>query len=389
MPTPTTQSGQAIGPDAAYRLILSAEFQPDIDLVVSEGIAAFGMKGSGKSNALARILEQIRRYPIPFLVPDTKGEHTGLGQIPGPARFIVATASNCPTGQEILTQRLQVVMDLRTWETDEGAALAMAQILNEMFAYASSHPENAIPCPCFLDEAQYWLPQQPVPYLEKETARQLRSAWHVLATRARSLGLVPNYFTQNISELHKSVMRQCGMYILMRQFLDSDLDRYTEFVKSTSPANLKKMIRGFPAGKAIVILPSGQQIKTQFYPQESVHPSHTPTVRALMTTAPTGNAASQPTKTRTRKTAPASQEQTTQATQPRKRKAATATTSIVTQLAAREQERQRVFTEIHKLLDHNADLSPMELAWKANCELELAKEARTAYFTFNLAKQTV
>src|SRR5438045_6344547 len=126
--TSKTRPSQAIGPDPAYQLDLGVNFQPDIDLIVAEGAAVFGMKGSGKSNALARLLEQLSRFPIPYFVADTKGEYTGLSAVQHATRFVVATANNCPSGQEILTQRLQVVMDLRTWETDEGAALAIAQI---------------------------------------------------------------------------------------------------------------------------------------------------------------------------------------------------------------------------------------------------------------------
>jgi hypothetical protein len=344
----------AIATDPAYMLNLAPSFQPDIDLIVSEGVAAFGMKGAGKSNALARLLEQLSRYPIPFLAPDTKGEYTGLDSVPHASRFIVATANNCPSGYEILTERLQVVMDLRSWDTDEGAALAMSQILDEMFSYASSQaPADCIPCPCLLDEAQYWLPQQPVSYLSKDIARQLRDSWHVLATRARSLGLVPSYFTQNISELHKSVMRQCGLYVLMRQFLDADLDRYCEFIKSSRPASVKKAIRSFPAGKAVIVLPDGSQVKAQFHPRESRHPSATPTVRALM-----ARLAPQPEE------APAPERN--KGGRPRKQPAPVLPPA---------------YERIYSALDRDCDLSPMELAARAGCDLDTAKEARAAYFT--------
>jgi hypothetical protein len=359
---------QAIGPDPAYRLDLGDTFQPDIDLVISEGVAVFGMKGSGKSNALARLLEQLRRFPAPYFVADTKGEYTSIRSLQHESRLVIATANDCPSGQEILTQRLQVVLDLRSWETDEGAALAIAQILNEMFAYASNlAPADCIPCPCFLDEAQYWLPQNPVPYLSKDVAQQLRSAWHVLATRARSLGLVPSYFTQNISEIHKSVMRQCGMYVLMRQFLDADLERYTEFVKCNSPAQLKKMIRSFTAGKAIVVMPDGTQVKTQFHPRETAHPSVTPTVRALV-----ARLSEAKTTTKDQK-----------AHKPR-RKATDVTippaepwdeARPTTMEEAREQH-----AKVIAALDRDSGLSPMELAEQCQVSLTVAKMARIVYF---------
>lgn len=293
----------------------------------------------------------------------TKGEYTSLKDISHATRFVIATANTCPSGQEILSQRLQVVMDLRTWESDEGAALAMTQLLNEMFAYASSQdPTDCIPCPCILDEAQYWLPQNAVSYLSKDVAHELRDAWHKLATRARSLGLVPSYFTQNISELHKSVMRQCGLYILMRQVLDIDLDRYLEYIKSKSTAQqVKKAVRSFPAGKALVVLPNGEQVSVQFHARESKHASNTPTVRGLM-----------------RRLQSAAQEVSAPASKSKK---------------ARRRKRQPVCSPevaaIHTALEHDSDLSPTELAARCRCSLEVAKQARTDFFYRHLSNVLV
>lgn len=354
---------QAIASDQTYALDLAPNFQPDIDLVVAEGVAAFGVKGSGKSNACARLLEQLSRYPIPYFIADTKGEYIGLDSIKHASTFVVATANSCPRGDEILNERLQVVMDLRTWDSDEGAALAMSQTLNEMFAYASiQSPEDCIPCPCVIDEAQYWLPQNQVSYLSKDIARELRDTWHILATRGRSLGLVPSYFTQNISELHKSVMRQCGLFLLMRQTLDNDLERYCEFIHHSKPAQIKNMIRSFPAGHAVVVLANGEQLKVIFHQRESQHPSNTPTVRALM-----------------RRLFPQPEQESTPEQQP---------TPITRKPRARkpvEPEQPTVVQLIHAALEEDSNLSPVELAACIGCDLETAKAARTSYFYGNMA----
>jgi len=273
---------QAFATDPVLALHLAETFQPDIDLIVSEGTVTFGVKGAGKSNFCALLFEQIARYPIPTLLFDTKGEyrsliHAGLA--------VLATANACPSGHDILSKSMRVVVDLRSWDSDEAAALAMCQLLRELFAYASAQddPECRIPCPLLLDEAQYWLPQSAVSYLGKETAKELRDCWHTIATRGRSLGLVTNYFTQNISELNKSVMRQNGIYILMRQVLDIDLDRYLEFIRtSDSAVAAKKKIRGFGPGRAIVVLPDGSQLSVTFCQRCTEHTSTTPTVSAVL-----------------------------------------------------------------------------------------------------------
>jgi hypothetical protein len=356
-------TSQAIATDATYALALAANFTPDVDLIIAEGIAAFGVKGAGKSNACARLLEQLSQFPIPYVVPDTKGEYISLKDYPHATRFVIATANACPTGREILKNRLQVVMDLRTWESDEGAALAMAQVLNELFAYASSiNPEDCVPCPCILDEAQYWLPQSAVSYLDKETAKQLRDSWHVLATRGRSLGLVPSYFTQNISELHKSVMRQCGMYWLMRQTLDNDLERYQEFLHHGSPSKVKTMIRSFSAGQAIVLLPSGERLKTTFHPRESKHASNTPTVRGLLH------------RLQAEQTPPVPC--ATEPARPVARKKYTRKARVVV---------TNVHESIHAALEKDSGLSPYELMSRFQCSLEVAKDARHSFFYGSLS----
>lgn len=394
------RSSQAIASDLAYALDLASNFQPDIDLIVAEGVAAFGVKGSGKSNACARLLEQLSRYPIPYLVPDTKGEFTGLESIKHASRFVVATANNCPSGQHVISERLQVVMDLRTWDSDEGAALAMAQLLNEMFAYASTQsPNDCVPCPCILDEAQYWLPQGTVSYLSKEIARELRDAWHVLATRGRSLGLVPSYFTQNMSELHKSVMRQCGLFVLMRQTLDRDFDRYCEFIHQSKPSQVKNMVRAFPAGHAIVLLPNGEQIKVLFSQRESQHPSNTPTVRALlcrlgqvpmskplpaMSEIPGCKPVLPVSEIPTSKpvSSVVCEKPTRKPVLPGREAPVCKPVPSVYEKPTRRSSRSvsPEVQDVHMALECDSGLSPVELAALCGCSLEMAKEARMRFF---------
>jgi hypothetical protein len=66
MATAATNTGQAIGSDPTDTLDLAPNFIPDVDLVASEGGATFGMKGAGKSNALARLVEQLSKFPLPL-----------------------------------------------------------------------------------------------------------------------------------------------------------------------------------------------------------------------------------------------------------------------------------------------------------------------------------
>lgn len=270
----------ALASDPGKALHLAENFGPDVDLVTAEGLICFGVKGSGKSNLLARLVEQFARFHLPQIILDTKGEYASLiNYLP---RGIIATAHRMPSGYDVLNRGLQVVVDLRSWATDEAAALAMVQLLSELFSAAQGQAEqDCVPCPIHLDEASYWLPQEMVDYLSKETRLALATTFHTIATRGRSLGLTPFLYTQSISEVKKSAIRQAGIKVLMRQTLDIDLRRYTEYIKG-APGQVKRAVQGFPSGKAVVILPDGAQLVAQFYPRESTHTSHTPRSQAAL-----------------------------------------------------------------------------------------------------------
>jgi hypothetical protein len=195
---------------------------------------------------------------------------------------VLATAHRCPSGYDILHKGLQVVVDLRSWENDEAAALAMVQLIGELFTVATAQaPQDRVPCIVHLDEASYWVPQEAVTYLSKQTRLALADAFHKLATRGRKMGLVPFLYTQSISEVGKQSIRQAGVKVLMRQTLDIDLNRYAEYIKNCTPAR-KKAIQAFPRGKAVVILPDGTQQAVQFYERQSEHTSHTPQAQAAL-----------------------------------------------------------------------------------------------------------
>jgi hypothetical protein len=64
--------------DPGKALQLADTFTPDVDTLIAEGLIAFGVKGSGKSNLLARISEQLGRFFLPQIVFDTEKEYQSL-----------------------------------------------------------------------------------------------------------------------------------------------------------------------------------------------------------------------------------------------------------------------------------------------------------------------
>ncbi|MFL5624278.1 MAG: hypothetical protein ACJ788_01620 [Ktedonobacteraceae bacterium] len=270
----------ATASDPGKTLLLAETFQPDVDMLVSEGVISFGVKGSGKSNLVGLMAEQLGRFFLPQLILDTEREYQSLvNTLP---HGVIASANRCPSGYDILHKGLQVVVDLRSWDTDEAAGLAMCQLINELFTVSNAQdPQDRVPCIIHLDEASYWLPQEAVTYLSRETRKALADAFHKLASRGRKQGLTPFLYTQSISEVSKQAIRQSGIKVLMRQTLDNDLSRYAEYIRNCTPRT-KKAIQSFTSGKAIVILPDGGQHVIQLYERESEHTSHTPRTQAAL-----------------------------------------------------------------------------------------------------------
>src|SRR6266567_5507996 len=270
----------AMTSDPGKALRLAPSLQPDVDLLTTEGLIAFGVKGSGKSNLLALLVEQFRRFLLPQIILDTEREHQGLVNLL--PHGVIASASRCPSGYDIIHKGLQVILDLQSWETDEAAALAMCQLIGELFTTTTAQaPHERVPCVIHLDEAGYWLPQETVSYLSKETRKALADAFHKLASRGRKQGLTPFLYTQSISEVAKSAIRQAGVKVLMRQTLDVDLTRYCQYIQGAT-ARSKKAIQAYPSGKAVVILPDGSQHRVQFHQRESEHKGHTPQAQAAL-----------------------------------------------------------------------------------------------------------
>lgn len=158
----------------------------------------------------------------------------------------------------------------------------MCQLINELFIVSNAQdPQDRVPCIIHLDEASYWLPQESVTYLSKDTKKALADAFHKLASRGRKQGLTPFLYTQSVSEVAKQAIRQSGVKVLMRQTLDTDLNRYAEYIRNCT-SERKKAIQTFPHGKAVVILPDGTQQVIQLYERESEHTSHTPRTQAAL-----------------------------------------------------------------------------------------------------------
>lgn len=261
---------------------LADNLQIDVDSIIGQGIAGFGIPGSGKTNAAALLAEEFGKFYIPMVVFDLEGDYVSLVDVL--PRALVATPANCPTGTDVLEKGLQVIYDLSSWPNDDMAASVIVSVINELMSYAGSLPHSErVPCLVFLDEASHWLPQGKGERMSEQSYKNLRDTFNLLSSRGRKYGLTPALFSQRISELSKSVLTP-GVFIFMKQTMDVDINRYMAYITppgDLKPAQLKSRIARLAPGKAFVRIPGVQKLVT-FYKRKSEHVSHTPKSQAAM-----------------------------------------------------------------------------------------------------------
>jgi|GraSoi2013_115cm_1033766.scaffolds.fasta_scaffold01999_2 hypothetical protein len=287
-PEPARQTRRRVS-EIAHPIHLSPELIVEADDIVGAGINIFGVKGSGKTGAAARLAEQFARLRVSEVLFDLKGDLHSLvtdrhedGR-PFVPHGVIGVRGRAPRGRSVLALGLQVVYDLRTWQTAEQMANSICVVVEDLLETVARTPEGEEPAPClvFLDEAEYWLPQAQPSYLSVHTYKRLLDAFHTLATMGRSRGLAPVIATQRIAKVNKDIIAQAEMHVFMKAVLDIDLDRYYDYFNKSLVS--REQLRGFQAGEAVVCLPDGSQAITRLLERESRHLSHTPHVTAALT----------------------------------------------------------------------------------------------------------
>jgi hypothetical protein len=277
--------------DGLLHLARNLNIHPDILIGKGTGIFCAGMIGAGKTTVMARLFEQFGMAGLPFVIFDLEGDLASLVDLL--PRGVLATAANCPTVKEIYRDGLQVVFALDTWEDQDSAAIMMMAMVDGLMKHTSALPEHLrVPFLIGVDEIAHWVPQRRAghEHIDPENLKAVYTCFASLVARGRKRGLVPCFFTQRFSHVHKDVLAP-GTFILMRNTVDTDLARYMEYVdvsafgedsNDLTARQVKGRISRFKEGQAIVKFPSGKQAVIQFYNRESEHCSHAPKTQAAL-----------------------------------------------------------------------------------------------------------
>jgi hypothetical protein len=213
------------------------------DLVLSNRVNILGMPGAGKSNTVAVFAEELGQYDAPLVMFDQKPEYTKLctrRYFLRPFRASVENvtpASAFEFGKRVMSERLQVVLDLASYQNDDDAARVMIGIIRGAWKWeAELENKYRIPCTFFLEEADYWLPQAEQHShvsRKKNDAGQslfnhLQQAFFDLVHRGRSFGLGIIVSTQRPANVDNRAIAVAEWRFLLKSTMPADLKVYKE-----------------------------------------------------------------------------------------------------------------------------------------------------------------
>lgn len=273
-------------------LHFSDDFQPNIESVLGAMVLLTGIRRSGKSNALAVIAEELARYQVPILICDTEDEYTGLAhprymphaRMAGSpdllrvnpelrSHFIAVDEQGAVDfGKALLEDGLQVVLNLKSYESDDEAARVMCGVIEGMNAWQEARPNRErIPCMVMLDEASKWLPQNlGESYVSKEALALLHQTFFGTLVRRggkRGFGLV--VAAQRIVELDKRCLQSLWK-LLFKQTEEIDIARYVR------QGLTREGVLSLVPGACFVFSPQVLGFPCQMRARHSPHLAHTP-----------------------------------------------------------------------------------------------------------------
>jgi len=210
----------------------------------TEGLTAcvLGNKGSGKSNTMAVIAEEMHRNQIPFIYYDPNGDCLSLAELgddvltlgnpdhPDPARranYPLRAAHNDPRGfiQMVLADGYSLAVDLSAGPEETGLELLAA--LLRMHYHLAGH--NRRPAGLFVDEAWRFAPQSKGSPLETATKAALRQ----ISFDGRKRGMMLTVATQRITYLDKALVFGCNLRIFGKITYWPDYEAIKHYIPAT------------------------------------------------------------------------------------------------------------------------------------------------------------
>ena len=243
--------------------------------MLEELVAVLGMRGSGKSNTAAVLMEELLRLELPIQVVDTRGEYFTLKEqfervsIVGRGLFCKVDVglhreNASQVAEAAYVHGMPTVVDLSGIPRHERGEL-LGMYFGRIWDLAAAH---RIPTFVFLEEGHNLVPQ-----VGKTAVSDL---FVDFACEGRMHGLSAVLVTQRPARVDKNVLSQAGISFLHKVDLPQDMRVYRD--KLNLPMRrVNDMVRRLKAGE-VLIAQEGRAIQYTVRLRHTRHVGATPTL---------------------------------------------------------------------------------------------------------------
>lgn len=256
--------------------------------LIGQSVAILGIKGSGKSNTAAVLMEELLAAGIPICVVDIAGEYHTLKEkfenisVVGKSLKADIDVPLSPDNardiaEKIYTNGFSSVVDISGLRSapskrESGDVTVYREDLLEPFFDEIWHlaARLEIPTVIFLEEAHNWIPQS------RGSTPSLRNLFVDIAAEGRKRGLSLIMIGQRSARIHKDTLTQADIAFLHRVRHPTDLKVYTDMIPR-APRWVRDRVYKLKNGEALV-LHNDQVLRPQMRLRVTRHVGSTPTM---------------------------------------------------------------------------------------------------------------
>ncbi len=223
--------------------------------LVGESVAVLGIKGSGKTNTAAVLIEELLVAGLPLTIVDPEGEYWGLKEcfeilVVGQGDHVdmeIDTDQVAGLAEFSVRQGVPVILNLEGYDRDEAAAL-LQRYLRTLWqvCFQVRRPYELV-----LEEAHEFVPQGVRTPVKEILARI------ALRGRKRGLGLIS--ISQRSARVDKDLLTQAAVLFLHQVVHPVDMKVYQDLIP-LPPREVEEQVRQLARGQAIALLHNQVQV---------------------------------------------------------------------------------------------------------------------------------
>ncbi|KAF5036670.1 ATP-binding protein [Methanobacterium subterraneum] len=258
-------------------LNISPETKLDLEKVIGKCISILGIRGSGKTNTSAVILEEMLKYKYPMTIVDIDGEYWGLKEkyellVVGKSKNVDIEV-NVEHARQIaevsISKNIPVILDMSGFLYEDTYEF----LLNYMEEIWDLAGKLRKPYEIILEEAHEFIPQG--------TKNELKEILTRIALRGRKRGLGIIILSQRSAKVEKDVLTQAEILFLHKVVHPSDMKVYKDILP-LSPKEVSILISKLNVGYCIFFFGNKYDI-IHVRERTTFHAGFTPSLKSVKT----------------------------------------------------------------------------------------------------------